>query len=39
MDGDYERRTAIPNKSYDDSAQTLRDAGLIPNATLMVRAK
>jgi hypothetical protein len=36
-DGPYELRTAIPNRAYDDVTQTLRDAGLIPNATLMIR--
>lgn len=39
MEGEYELRTAIPNKCYDDPAQTLRDAGLIPNAILMIRVK
>ena len=33
----YEIRTAFPNKSYDDTSQTLQEAGLVPNAVLMLR--
>jgi hypothetical protein len=34
----YELRTAFPARSYTDNSQSLRDAGLVPNATLIVRA-
>jgi hypothetical protein len=37
MDGTYEVRTAVPNRAYTDLTQTLQDAGLTPNATLMLR--
>ena len=33
----YELRTAFPNQVYADETQTLRDAGLSPNAQLMLR--
>lgn len=36
---DYELRTAFPAKSYPDESQTLREAGLVPNAVLMIRTK
>ena len=32
-------RTAFPNKAYEDKGQTLEQAGLVPNARMMVRAK
>ena len=32
----YDLRTAFPNKSYDDWSVTLRDAGLVPNAAMMM---
>ena len=37
MDGTYEVRTAVPNRACTDLTQTLQDAGLTPNATLMLR--
>jgi hypothetical protein len=36
--GDYEIRTAFPNRAYDDATQSLRDAGLTPNAALILRS-
>ena len=33
----YELRTAFPNQAYMDPSQTLSDAGLTPNAQLMLR--
>eukprot|EP00899_Mesostigma_viride_P019894 jgi/Mesvir1/27906/Mv03420-RA.1 len=33
----YEIRTSFPNKVYADNTQTLRDAGLVPSATLFLR--
>ena len=33
----FELRTAFPNKAYDDMGQTLQEAGLAPNATLLLR--
>ena len=33
----YELRTAFPSRVYTDEGQTLRDAGLSPNAQLMLR--
>ena len=38
MDGPYEVRTAVPSRAYSDPSQTLKDAGLTPNATIMLRA-
>jgi hypothetical protein len=37
MEGSYEVRTAVPSRAYTDDAQTLLDAGLTPNATIMLR--
>ena len=37
MDGGYEVRTAVPSRAYTDLDQTLKDAGLTPNATIMLR--
>ncbi len=37
MEGEYEVRTAVPSRAYTDMSQTLKDAGLTPNATLMLR--
>lgn len=34
----YEIRTAFPQRAYADLTETLRDAGLVPNATLFLRA-
>lgn len=34
----FEIRTAFPNRSYTDDAQTLRDAGLTPNAAVLLRS-
>ena len=36
---EYVLRTAVPNRAYDDVTMTLREAGLIPTATLMVRPR
>ena len=36
--GKYEIRSAFPARAYSDSKETLREAGLIPNATLFLRA-
>lgn len=33
----YEIRTAFPNRLYADATQTLEDAGLTPNATLILQ--
>jgi hypothetical protein len=35
--GGYELRSAVPPRAYADLQQTLRQAGLMPNATLIVR--
>ena len=35
----YEIRTAFPPVTYADDAQTLREAGLVPNAALVLHAK
>lgn len=35
--GGFELRTAVPPKAYSDDNQSLRAAGLTPNATLFVR--
>lgn len=32
----YDLVTAFPRRAYTDAAQTLRDAGLVPNAKLMI---
>lgn len=37
-DKGYEIRSAFPARTYTDAAETLRAAGLIPNATLFLRA-
>ena len=34
----YEVRTAFPAKAYTDLGETLRSAGLVPNATVFLRA-
>ena len=34
---DFELRTAFPNRSYTDVSESLEAAGLVPNATLMLR--
>ncbi|GLC38226.1 hypothetical protein PLESTB_001085400 [Pleodorina starrii] len=34
----YEIRSAFPARAYTDEAETLRAAGLVPNATLFLRA-
>ena len=34
---DFELRTAFPNRAYADVSETLEEAGLVPNATLMLR--
>ncbi len=34
----YEIRSAFPAHTYADAAETLRTAGLVPNATLFLRA-
>lgn len=34
----YEIRSAFPSRAYINPAETLRTAGLIPNATLFLRA-
>lgn len=36
--GPYEIRSAFPARAYTDEVETLRQAGLIPNATLFLRA-
>ncbi|KAF5839235.1 hypothetical protein DUNSADRAFT_1269 [Dunaliella salina] len=36
--GAYEVRTAFPAKAYSDLSETLRSAGLVPNATVFLRA-
>ena len=33
----YQLRTRYPNRAYDDPEQTLKDAGLCPNAVIMLR--
>jgi hypothetical protein len=33
----YELRTAYPNRAYTDAEQTLEEAGLVPNAALVLR--
>jgi hypothetical protein len=33
----FQLRTAFPNKAYDDLGQTLQEAGLAPNATLLLK--
>jgi len=38
-EGDYDLVTAFPRKAYTDPAQSLRDAGLVPNAKLMIRPR
>jgi hypothetical protein len=35
----FHLRTAFPAKEHRDTAQTLREAGLVPNATMMLRAE
>jgi hypothetical protein len=37
VQGQFEVRTAMPNRSYDDFSETLVDAGLCPNAAVNVR--
>ena len=34
---DFELRTSFPNRSYDNKGETLRAAGLTPNAALILR--
>lgn len=34
----YEIRTGFPPRAYNDLNQTLQDAGLVPNATLFLKA-
>eukprot|EP00955_Chlamydomonas_euryale_P064155 358866-Chlamydomonas_euryale.AAC.2 len=34
----YQMRTAFPARAYDDVGETLRAAGLVPNATLFLKA-
>jgi hypothetical protein len=34
----YEIRSAFPARAYSEAKETLREAGLIPNATLFLRA-
>eukprot|EP00743_Colponemidia_sp_Colp-15_P003525 GILK01003803.1.p1 GENE.GILK01003803.1~~GILK01003803.1.p1 ORF type:complete len:110 (+),score=15.84 GILK01003803.1:136-465(+) len=34
----YELRTAFPNKAYEEDTLTLKMAGLIPNATMLMRS-
>mgnify|MGYP001988035683 CR=1 FL=1 len=34
---DFELRTSFPNRAYSDKAETLQQAGLTPNAALMLR--
>jgi len=36
-DEQFEIRNAYPPKTFTDDTQTLRDAGLVPNATLLLR--
>lgn len=36
---EYELRTAFPARAYTDASQTLKEAGLVPNAVLMIRPK
>ena len=36
--GKYEIRTPFPPRAFTDPAETLRQAGLVPNATLVLRA-
>ncbi len=36
--GRYEIRSAFPARAYADEEETLRAAGLVPNATLFLRA-
>merc|ERR1712196_647954 len=36
-DAGYQLRTAFPARVYDDDTETLQDAGLTPNATLLMR--
>ena len=33
----YELRTRYPNRAYQDREETLIDAGLIPNATILIK--
>mmetsp|Transcript_21636 Transcript_21636/g.43213 ORF Transcript_21636/g.43213 Transcript_21636/m.43213 type:complete len:628 (+) Transcript_21636:77-1960(+) len=35
--GEFEIRTAFPNRVYEDESATLEEAGLVPNASLNVR--
>ena len=35
--GGFEIRNAYPPRTFADDAATLRDAGLVPNATLLLR--
>ena len=35
----YEIRTAFPPVTYADMEQTLREAGLVPNAALVLHSK
>ena len=37
--GRFELRTAFPNKVYTDPAESLHQAGLVPNAVMMLRPK
>ena len=34
----FEIRSAFPSRTYTDTEETLRTAGLVPNATLFLRA-
>ncbi|GMH50816.1 hypothetical protein TrLO_g5689 [Triparma laevis f. longispina] len=35
--GKFEIRTAFPNKAYNEGGESLEEAGLVPNASLMVK--
>ena len=35
--GEFEIRTAFPNRVYKDKEESLEDAGLVPNASVNVR--
>jgi hypothetical protein len=37
-EGGFQLVTAFPRRAYTDPEQTLQDAGLVPNAKLMIRA-
>ena len=38
MEDGYVLRTAFPSKQYDDTSASLQQLGLVPNATMMMRA-